>query len=404
VPMGWRHRSPKRFARNKVESRWTGFMAAIGVSFLPAIAMNSSVIQGCFPNGFRQPAPRLAPMPPPVAQRATMPRGAAFPPPRTVAPRQQPQQPVVQRFGAGTAMRLPDGMATAANRSIGQPLQPAVRQMMESLFHTSFDDVRVHVGPHVAAIGATSYTQGSNIHFAPGQYTPENGPGRQRLAYELAHVVQQRAGRVHNPFGSGVAIVYDAHLEAEAARVGAALAPARGTAQRKVQSRRPEVQRSRQVGGRHPIQRMIGLAELFGQDEWNAGGTRAPAGAVAATLATRTAFANLRAAGQIDAAALVGEVPVGCANTFEIEPRSQRGFKYQWNDTNGTAWTVWGHEADAGAALGHVGGAGWTVRIRNGNHFLMAATINPPVGVPYDWATATTPIRIAASHIPLTNV
>jgi hypothetical protein len=203
-------------------------MTAIGVSFPAAIDMNSSVIQGCFPNGFRAPVPpRPAPMPQPVAQRATMPRGAVFPPLRPVVPQRQQNQPVIQRFGAGTAMRLPDAMQTAASRSIGHPLQPAVRQMMESLFRTSFADVRVHVGPHVTAIGATSYTQGSNIHFAPGQYGPEHGAGRQRLAYELAHVVQQKAGRVRNPFGSGLAIVQDPRLEAEARQFAqrAAMAP-----------------------------------------------------------------------------------------------------------------------------------------------------------------------------------
>jgi hypothetical protein len=174
--------------------------------------MNSSVIQGCFPNGFRQAALRPAP---PVAQRAVaFPRAMPFPPPRPASPPQF--QPIVQRFGAGTAMQLPHAMASAANRSIGHPLSPAVRQMMESLFSTSFADVRIHIGPHVAAIGATSYTQGANIHFAPGQYAPEHGPGRQRLAYELAHVVQQRTGRTRNPFGSGVAIVNDPRLEEEA--------------------------------------------------------------------------------------------------------------------------------------------------------------------------------------------
>jgi hypothetical protein len=36
--------------------------------------------------------------------------------------------------------------------------------------------------------------------------------------------VQQRSGRARNPFGSGVAIVYDALLEAEAARMSRAAA------------------------------------------------------------------------------------------------------------------------------------------------------------------------------------
>jgi hypothetical protein len=39
------------------------------------------------------------------------------------------------------------------------------------------------------------------------------------IGHELAHVVQQRMGRVTNPFGSGVAIVRDQMLEAEAERM-----------------------------------------------------------------------------------------------------------------------------------------------------------------------------------------
>jgi hypothetical protein len=251
--------------------------------------MNSSVIQGCFPNGFRQlVAPRPAPMPPPVAQRATMPRGAAFPPPRAVVPQQQQNQPVIQRFGAGTAMRLPDAMASAANRSIGQPLQPEVRQMMESLFCTSFADVRVHVGPHVTAIGATSYTQGSNIHFAPGQYSPEHGPGRQRLAYELAHVVQQKAGRVRNPFGSGVAVLNDPRLETEAqqfARRAAAGAPRhtiqRHPIQRLAAPRRRQIQRLALSRGR-VIQRLTAAEVIMGR----LGGANAAITALAEELGT----------------------------------------------------------------------------------------------------------------------
>jgi hypothetical protein len=41
------------------------------------------------------------------------------------------------------------------------------------------------------------------------------------LGHELAHVLQQRAGRVRNPQGSGIAIVQDVLLEAEAEHLGA---------------------------------------------------------------------------------------------------------------------------------------------------------------------------------------
>ena len=40
------------------------------------------------------------------------------------------------------------------------------------------------------------------------------------LGHELTHVVQQRAGRVKNPLGGGIAVVQDLTLEAEAERMG----------------------------------------------------------------------------------------------------------------------------------------------------------------------------------------
>jgi hypothetical protein len=46
------------------------------------------------------------------------------------------------------------------------------------------------------ALGAIAYTQGNDIHFAPGAYNPGTGAGKQLLGHELAHVVQQRQGRV----------------------------------------------------------------------------------------------------------------------------------------------------------------------------------------------------------------
>ena len=68
---------------------------------------------------------------------------------------------------------------------------------MDSSFNTDFSDVRVHADSGKATqVGALAYTQGSDIHFAPGQFSPESGLGRQLLGHELAHVVQQRQGRV----------------------------------------------------------------------------------------------------------------------------------------------------------------------------------------------------------------
>jgi hypothetical protein len=102
----------------------------------------------------------------------------------------------------------------------GQPLPSEVRAKMEAAFGADFSDVRVHVGHEASRIGAIAYTWGSNIHFAPGHYNPHTLQGQKVLGHELWHVVQQKSGRVKNPFGGGVAVVQDHALEAEADRMG----------------------------------------------------------------------------------------------------------------------------------------------------------------------------------------
>lgn len=105
-------------------------------------------------------------------------------------------------------------------KSGGLPIPDNVRAKMETAFGADFSDVRVHIGQEAASLGAIAYTWGSNIHFAPGQYNPNTIQGQKLLGHELWHVVQQRSGRVSNPFGGGVAVVQDYALEAEADRMG----------------------------------------------------------------------------------------------------------------------------------------------------------------------------------------
>lgn len=184
--------------------------------------------------------------PPHVAQRQAVPtppgRRDAPPPlvhqPRVTQPHvAQPRggQPVVQRMGKGEAFQLPANLSSFGGVG-GQPLPVPVRQKMESFFNTSFADVRVHVGAQAPAIGALAFTHGSNLYFAPGQYNPNTVQGQQLLGHELTHVVQQRAGRVRNPFGSGVAVVQDREMEAEAERMGLQAASHRGPVQAKMAS------------------------------------------------------------------------------------------------------------------------------------------------------------------------
>lgn len=195
----------------------------------------SSVIQGYFPQGRpRIPAPPAATPPRAVSP---LPVHPAFPPAQPAAPHARPPAvhvqravqpsmapprpavPVPQPTANATAFPLPPNLLVP-NPGGGQRLPPAVQQKMETFFKTSFADVRVHVGHQAASIGAIAFTHGTNLYFAPGHYNPQTPQGQELLGHELAHVVQQRAGQVRNPFGSGVAVVQDRVLEMEANRMG----------------------------------------------------------------------------------------------------------------------------------------------------------------------------------------
>ena len=82
--------------------------------------------------------------------------------------------------------------------SPGQPLESTTRASMESRFGHDFSRVKVHTdtkaGESAQSIGARAYTRGEDIVFAEGKYKPEDTSGKQLLAHELAHVVQQTSG------------------------------------------------------------------------------------------------------------------------------------------------------------------------------------------------------------------
>lgn len=68
---------------------------------------------------------------------------------------------------------------------------------LEQHFGADFSQVRIHQNSSRAdELNARAFTQGHDIHFAPGEYQPNTPNGRHLMAHEFAHVQQQRAGRV----------------------------------------------------------------------------------------------------------------------------------------------------------------------------------------------------------------
>ncbi len=89
----------------------------------------------------------------------------------------------------------------SALRSSGQPLNPATRSFFEPRLGYDLNRVRIHTGPEsvraAQAVNAQAFTLGSDIVFDQGQYRPESGSGRQLLAHELVHVMQQNPADGH---------------------------------------------------------------------------------------------------------------------------------------------------------------------------------------------------------------
>ena len=81
--------------------------------------------------------------------------------------------------------------------SPGQPLDRATRDRMEPHFGHDFSRVRIHADERAAttanAVNARAFTVGNHIGFAAGQFAPASASGRELLAHELAHVIQQQS-------------------------------------------------------------------------------------------------------------------------------------------------------------------------------------------------------------------
>lgn len=79
--------------------------------------------------------------------------------------------------------------------SPGQPLNSIAQSFFEPRFDHNFSKVRVYTDSVSALsarnINALAYTFGNHIVFGSGIYQPQTSAGRQLLAHELAHVVQQ---------------------------------------------------------------------------------------------------------------------------------------------------------------------------------------------------------------------
>ena len=125
--------------------------------------------------------------------------------------------------GKKTGFEAPSIVHEALN-SPGQPLDGETRAFFEPRFGHDFGKVRVHTDRRAAesalAIHALAYTVGPNVVFAEGQFAPRTEAGKQLLAHELFHTLQQRTAPPFEPLSVGGV---SEHAESEAEHAAATI-------------------------------------------------------------------------------------------------------------------------------------------------------------------------------------
>lgn len=125
--------------------------------------------------------------------------------------------------GAGGAGA--DAALETATQSSGAGLPSDIRGDLEGSLGASLADVRVHTGSDsanaAAAMGARAFTVGQDIHFGAGNFAPSSSGGRELIAHEVAHTVQQQGGGATSQAKLEVSQPGDSH-EVEADRFAAA--------------------------------------------------------------------------------------------------------------------------------------------------------------------------------------
>lgn len=89
-----------------------------------------------------------------------------------------------------------------AQSNAGQALPESSRDFFGARFGADFSGVRVHTGASAhqlnTQLNSRAFTTGQNVFFKQGEYNPHTNSGKQLLAHELTHVIQQNGGAVQS--------------------------------------------------------------------------------------------------------------------------------------------------------------------------------------------------------------
>lgn len=180
------------------------------------------------------------------------------------------QSTSVQRSGATAHQELDEAVARSieSRRGGGTPLADDTRTEMEGALGADLQDVRVHTdgeADHLnRAVSAKAFTAGDDVFFRSGTYDPGSPSGKELIAHELTHVVQQRngtsgldAGQVSDPGDAA---------EREASAVGSEVASAGAASATETTAPAIARQADEELEDTEPLQMAVAREELPEED------------------------------------------------------------------------------------------------------------------------------------------
>jgi pyrrolidone-carboxylate peptidase len=108
----------------------------------------------------------------------------------------------INRKGEG-AVETTSGFQTqlASNKGNGQSLPNQVQQEMGSKMGADLSNVKIHTGDEANAmnesVNAKAFTHGQDVFFKQGEFNTGSAQGKELLAHELVHTVQQGSGKTN---------------------------------------------------------------------------------------------------------------------------------------------------------------------------------------------------------------
>ncbi|MDX2100063.1 MAG: DUF4157 domain-containing protein, partial [Leptolyngbyaceae cyanobacterium bins.59] len=113
-------------------------------------------------------------------------------------------RPLVQTQAMGEETTGPSELEEKieSKRGNGNSLPDPVRGSMEHSFGADFSGVKIHTDGESdqlnRSLHSRAFTTKQDIFFRQGEYQPENSDGKELLAHELTHVVQQNGSEVRS--------------------------------------------------------------------------------------------------------------------------------------------------------------------------------------------------------------